>query len=420
MLVSMQADAVIVGGGAVGAATALELARRGARVTLLERGPELASGCSAGNAGLICPSHSMPLANPTSLRNGLRWMLRRDSPFFLKPRPAALPWLARFALAARAGRAEAGARLIRSLSVRSLELHAELADRLDTGFQRRGVLNVYATEDTFAAGVREAERSGLPFRALDRGDALELEPALAPSATAGAVYYPQEAHCDPLRFVQAVGQAAAEAGADIRTGVEARRLRRLDGRVAVETREGELRPRAVVLAAGAWSRPLAAQVGVFCPLEGGKGYHLDLEAASGDPAIPCWLQESWAIATPLPGRLRLAGTLELAGLDLSIDRLRVEAIRRGAARGLRGIDGRRVTEVWAGLRPCAPDGLPVIGSPEGLPGLVLATGHAMKGLSLAPITALLVAALLAGDDPGLDLAPFSPDRFRPLLPPRGR
>ncbi len=130
MLAAMQADVVVVGGGAVGVSCALELARGGARVTLLERGPALASGCSAGNAGLICPSHSTPLANPASLRNGLRWMLRRDSPFFLKPRPAALPWLARFVSAARADRAERGARLIRALSVPSLELHAELAQRL--------------------------------------------------------------------------------------------------------------------------------------------------------------------------------------------------------------------------------------------------------------------------------------------------
>lgn len=407
-------DVVVVGGGAVGVAAALELARRGARVVLLERGPALGWGCSSGNAGLICPSHSLPLANPTSLRNGFRWLFRRDSPFFLKPRPAALPWLVRFALAARAERAEAGAKLIRSLSVRSLELHAELAERLDTGFVRRGLLDVYAGEDTLAAATREAERSGLPFQALDRKATLALEPALAPQ-TVGAVYHPTEAHCDPLRFVEAVGRAAVEAGAVVRTGVEVRRLRRLDGQVAVETWEGELRPDTVVLAAGAWSGRLAASAGVFLPLEGGKGYHLDLEAAAGDPKIPCWLQEAWAIATPLPGRLRLAGTLELAGLDLSIDRLRVEAIRRGAARGLRGIDGRRVLDVWAGLRPCTPDGLPVIGRPRGLPGLMLATGHAMKGLSLAPVTASLLAELVAGEEPSYDLAPLSPDRFRPLL-----
>ncbi len=197
-----------------------------------------------------------------------------------------------------------------------------------------------------------------------------------------------------------------------------RRLRREGDRIAIETRDGALRPETVVLAAGAWSGALAKTAGVYLPLEGGKGYHVDLEGADGDPRIPTWLQESWAIATPLPGRLRLAGTLELAGLDLSIDTRRADAVRKGGERGLRGLTGRPVIDIWAGLRPCTPDGLPVIGRPRGLPGLVLATGHAMKGVSLAPVTAKLVAELVAGETPSHDLAPFRPDRFRPLLPLR--
>ena len=232
------------------------------------------------------------------------------------------------------------------------------------------------------------------------------------------MYYPQEAHVDPLRCVRALGAAAVTAGADVRTGAEVRRLRREGDRIAIETRDGALRPETVVLAAGAWSGALARTAEVYLPLEGGKGYHVDLEGAEGDPRIPTWLQESWAIATPLPGRLRLAGTLELAGLDLSIDTRRADAVRKGGERGLRGLTGRPVIDIWAGLRPCTPDGLPVIGRPRGLSGLVLATGHAMKGVSLAPVTAKLVAELVAGETPSHDLALFRPDRFRPLLPLR--
>jgi D-amino-acid dehydrogenase len=404
-------DVVIIGGGAIGATTALELAGRGATVTLLERGPALASGCSAGNAGLICPSHSAPLANPAAVRNGLRWMLKPDSPFSLKPRLEALPWLARFLLAAR--NAETGARVIRRLAVASLELHAELARRVETGFERRGVLNVYASEETLAAGRREASHSGLRFESLDSEQALALEPALGPQ-TRGAVYYPDEAHCDPLRFVQAVGQAATEVGVDVRTGTEAR-LRRANGAVVVETRAGDLRPSVVVLAAGAWAGRLARTIGIFLPLEGGKGYHVDLEGAERDPRIPTWLQESWVIATPLPGRLRLAGTLQLAGLDLSVDSVRADAVRLGGVRSLRGLESRRVLDVWAGLRPCTPDGLPVIGRPAGVDGLIVATGHAMKGTSLAPVTARLVAELVAGETSSQDLEPLSPARFAPLF-----
>ena len=409
----MEPDIVVVGGGAIGVTAAYELARRGVRVTLLERGDALASGCSAGNAGLICPSHSLPIANPAALRQGMRSLLKPDSPLSLRLRPAVLPWLARFAVACRAERADRSMRSIRALSLASLDLHAQLA-ALGTSFERRGTLSVYETESGFAAGRHEAEASGLRAQVLSAEEARALEPALGPGL-AGAVLHPDEAQLDPLRYVQAIGEASAAVGADIRTAVDVRALRRRDGAVTVETNEGQLRPETVVLAAGAWTRRLAAGLGVFVPVEGGKGYHVDLATAPGDPRVPVFMQEARSIATPLEGRLRLSGTLELAGLDLSVSRVRVEAIRRAAARVLGGQHDRRVLEVWAGLRPCMPDGLPVIGRPARLPGLVLATGHAMKGLALAPVTAQLVAELVAGEPPSHDLSPFSPDRFRPLL-----
>jgi D-amino-acid dehydrogenase len=250
---------------------------------------------------------------------------------------------------------------------------------------------------------------------LGRDETRELEPALG-DRVAGAVYFPDEAHCDPLAFVHAVGRAAREAGAAVETAAAVHRLRRSNGGIALETSHGEIRADTVVLAAGAWTSSLAAPLGVFLPQEGGKGYHLDLQPSAGDPRIPVSLDEAHVIATPLPGRLRLSGTLELAGLDTSISRVRVDAIRRAAARVLAIDDERPELETWAGLRPCAPDGLPVIGRPFGVEPLVLATGHARKGLSLSPVTGRLVAELVAGERPSFGLGPLSPDRFRPLLP----
>ncbi len=410
----MEHEVVIVGGGAIGACCALELARRGADVTLLERGEELASGASSGNAGLLCPSHSEPLASPSSVKNGLRWMLRPDSPFYLRPRPAVAPWIARFVKASTAARAREGTRIIRELSLASLELHAGLASEgLNTGFERRGILNVYETEARFASARAHAEGTGLKARVLDADETRSLEPAVGP--VVGGVYFPDEAHCDPLSFVYAVGRAAREAGATIETSADVHRIRRSNGGLALDTSRGELQAKTVVLAAGAWSSQLAAQVGVFLPQEGGKGYHVDLEPAATDPEIPTGMDEAHVIATPLPGRLRLSGTLELAGLDTSISPTRIEAIRRAAARVFGIDDERQVVETWAGLRPCTPDGLPVIGRPYGVEPLVLATGHARKGLSLSPVTGKLVAELVAGEQPSVDLAPLSPDRFRPLL-----
>jgi D-amino-acid dehydrogenase len=400
----MEPEVVVVGGGAIGVSAAYELARRGARVTLLER-DRLGSGCSSGNAGLVCPSHSAPLATPAALREGVRSLLRSDSPFSIRPRRDTLDWIARFAAACRNGNTVRATDAIRSLSMTSLELHAELAG-LGTGFERRGTLSVYETEARLAGGREEAARSGLRCRVLQSAEVPELEPALT-GGVAGAIFFPDEAHVEPLRYVEAVGEAAASAGADVQAGVE---VRSVDG-TRVETSRGSLRPKTIVLAAGAWTSPLARAAGVNVPVTGGRGYHVDLAPLPDHPRIPVLLQEARCAMTPLPDRLRVAGLLDIVGRDLRVKAARVEAVRRAAARVL-GHNGHEVIDVWAGLRPCAPDGLPVIGRPAGLPGLVLATGHAMKGISLAPVTGRVVAELVGGESPSHDLGPFSPDRFR--------
>jgi D-amino-acid dehydrogenase len=412
-------DVLVVGGGAIGASAALELARQGADVVLLERGAELAWGCSSGNAGLICPSHAAPLATPGALRQGIRWLGKPDSPFYVRPRAGVLPWLARFVAACTPGRAHRSSLVVRELSSASLALHEQLvAEGLDTGLQRRGSLNVYGSDASLAAARREAAEAagyGIESQLLDGLAAVhELAPSVS-GPLAGAVYYPGDAHCEPLRYVQAVGDAAAAAGARIRTRVEALGLRRRNGRVeAVATTEGDIIAGEIVLAAGAWTPRLARDIGVSVPVEGGKGYHVDLEPAAGDPTLPVWFQDTRVIATPLAGRLRLAGTLELAGLDLSVDRRRVEAVARAGREGLEGLAGRRTIEVWRGLRPCSPDGLPIVGRPDMLANVVLATGHGMMGLTLAPVTARLVAEVIAEAEPSHDLAPLSPARFRTL------
>jgi D-amino-acid dehydrogenase len=250
---------------------------------------------------------------------------------------------------------------------------------------------------------------------LDAAGARELEPAVSP-AVAGAAYYPDEAHCDPLRFVNAVGRAAAEAGATIRTGVDVVGFGRSCGRIErVHTTAGAETAGTVIVAAGAWTPAVVRELGVFVPVEGGKGYHVELDPDAA-PRIPLFLQESRVIATPLEGRLRLAGTLELAGLDLSVDRVRVAALLKAARRNMAGFDAPPVRAVWRGLRPCAPDGLPIVGRAPGYSNLVLATGHAMMGLTLAPVTGRILGDLVLGRSPRDDAAALAPDRFRSLVP----
>ena len=266
----------MVGGGAVGVCVALELASRGASVVLLERGPELAWGCSAGNAGIVGSSHVLPLADPAAVRDGIRWMLRPDSPFYVRPRPRVLPWLMRFVAAASPPRVTRHQEILHELAAHSAVLHAELAEAgLDTGYRRRGLLNLYRSERAFTRARAELASPGT-------GGAYvvdELPGGVASSAIAGAILDPAEAHCDPRRFVQALGALAVEEGVDIRTGVEVLGVRRRGARIdALWTTAGDLPTREVVVAAGVSSPGLARHLGVRLPVEGAKGYHVDVEA----------------------------------------------------------------------------------------------------------------------------------------------
>jgi D-amino-acid dehydrogenase len=405
-------DVVVIGGGVVGVCVALELAQRGAKVTLLERGPRLASGCSEGNAGLICPSHAEPLATRAALLEGFRNLLNRDGPVALRARPALAPWIARFVAACTPAQERAGTRVIRALSQASMLRHEQLAHDFDTGVQRRGTFNVYETEKRFEHGKHAAE--GASAEIMLGTDATAFEPALR-GPVAGAIYYPDELSGDPLTFVEAIGRAAEAAGVVVRTGVEVRALSASGGRIErLETSAGTFDAGTVVLAAGVWSPRLAGRLGLSIPVVSGKGYHLDYADADGDPRLPLFLQEARVVVTPLPGKLRLAGTLELGGIDLSLNERRLEAVRRAGIRRVHGLDARVVVHRWSGLRPCAPDGLPIVGRPRAYENLVLATGHAMMGFTLAPVTGALVADLVAGAQPSEDITLLDPDRFTGL------
>lgn len=406
-------DVIVVGAGAVGAASAYELARRGARVLVLERNTT-PSGCSYGNAGLICPGHAVSLASLTAIRDGLRWMARRDSPFYVRPRPGMAPWLARFAAASLPARSARSTAALQALSAASLDLHERLAGSgLQTGFLRRGILSVFESGRFFEAEQRRL-RERTDVRILSKSEARELEPMLSDQIV-GGVHYPTEAHCDPAALVAALLTAARDEGAEIRTGTEVTRLRRLDGRLnRLETRDGSCAVGTLVLAAGTWTAELARQVGAYLALEPAKGYHVEIAANGRQVGLPIYMEDARVIATPLGGRLRFAGTLELSGRDSKLDPIRLSALRRAGERVLELAPQTGPERSWQGLRPCTPDGLPAVGWADGVDNMVLATGHAMLGITLAPVTAEIVADLVGGDQSRHDLAPLAPERFRTL------
>jgi D-amino-acid dehydrogenase len=365
-------DVAVVGGGVIGAMTALELAEQGASVVVLERGAELAWGCSAGNAGIVGASHVKPLATPAAVRDGMRWMLRPDSPFFVRPRIGVLPWLMRFVASASPAQVRHSTETLQVMATRSAERHAEL-DRagLDAGYRRAGLLDVFRSASALAAARVGAAHGEV----ITPADVAALAPQLS-ADVAGGVFHREEAHCDPLRFVLAVGAWAAALGVSIRARTEVIGVRRQGRRVsALHTTGGALLVDEVVLAAGVWSGRLARELNLALPMEGGKGYHVDVDAGPGDPGFPIWLHENRVVITPYGARTRLAGTLELTGTDQSIDLRRVDAIVQAATQALPSLAARSARHVWQGLRPCTPDGLPIIGRPAGLDNVTLATGH---------------------------------------------
>ena len=401
-------DVTVIGAGAVGVAVALEAARRGASVTILERGASVAAGCSAGNAGIVGSAHVLPLAEPAAVLEGMRMLTRRNGALALNPRPRTLSWLARFLWAARPSRYRAGAEALARLAGESAELHRSLGERCDTGFAQRGFLSVLADEKALAAARAHA---GATSTVLDGRAVRQLCPQLA-IEPAGAVLDEAGAQCDPERFVTALAQAAGELGVRLRTGVDVLEIRRRGTRAAsLWTTAGELPAGEVVLAAGAWSPALAAGLPITVPIQGGKGYHLEYDRVEGDVSLPLYFPQHRVVVTPLQDRLRVSGTMQFSGTDLRVHGGRVDVVAGHARTLLAGVVDRPVRRVWRGLRPCTPDGLPLIGRVPGVENVTLATGHGMWGLQLAPVTGRLVADLLAGEPDTARLRPMAPERF---------
>lgn len=409
--------ALIIGGGVIGVCAAYYLAEAGQEVILIEKG-DLASGCSYGNAGLITPSHSTPLAAPGALRSGLKWLLDPESPFYVRPRPdpALIAWLARFILASRQKPMLAGLAALSRLSLASRALFDQLAaiEGLEFGFQGRGLLLVFHSQKALEAGREEAhllQAYGLASQVLDGDQARAMEPSLRPDIV-GGVYFPDDAHLDPAAFVCGLGDWLAKRGVPIRTGVEVVGFDTAGGRVRrVQTTQGELEADQIILAAGSWSPALARALKLRLPIQPAKGYTLTVRRPATCPSYPLILGEARLAVTPLGERLRFGGTLELAGFDESINRRRVAALEHGLRRYLLGVEELELIELWRGLRPCTPDGLPILGRAPGLSNLVIAAGHAMLGVSLGPISGKVAAQLAGNESPAFDLRPFRLERF---------
>ena len=412
-----QPDVLVIGGGVIGVCSAYYLAQKGLKVALIEKG-EIASGCSYGNGGLIVPSHAMPLASPGALGNGLRWMLDSQSPFYIKPRldMALIRWLIAFAWASRPSNMLRSLPILRDLSFAGRSLYDELAQTagFDFGFGGKGSLLVWLSHAALEHETEEThllERFEIPFKVLSQDEVHELEPALLPQVI-GGIYYPRDGHIDPARFVIGLAKKVEDLGAQVWTTTEAIKFETSQGQIVkVHTTRGVFHPGQVVLATGSWSPDLARSLNLRLPIQAAKGYSLTLENPVRTPKLPLLFSEANVVVNPLGDTLRIAGTLELAGMDFTFNSQRIESIKKASRAYLPGIEEAKLIEIWRGLRPCTPDGLPIISHSSTFNNLMIAAGHAMLGMSLGPITGKLVSQLVLGERTELNVAPLAASRF---------
>jgi D-amino-acid dehydrogenase len=411
-------DILIIGGGSIGVCSAWFLADKGRQVTVVDRG-QIGAACSYGNAGVIARSHIIPLPAPGVLLSGMKWVFNPESPLYIKPRLslALISWLARFSAASLTAPTLRTMSLINDLIQASMTLYEEFASMGGSqfNFKHRGSLAIYKSSDGFEAGLKQAEwvrRFGIQSKVLDQAGVRQIEPTIQQQIV-GGIYMKDDAHLNPFKFVVWLSARAQSKGVSFLTSTEVLGFDKSAGRIStVRTTRGDFEAHQVILAAGSWSPELAEDLGLTLPIQPAKGYSITVKSEEREGSMPIWLTESKVTVTPMGEVLRFAGTLELADLDFSINQRRVEAIRRAAREYLVGTDQYETLEIWRGLRPLTPDGLPIIGISKAWSNLIFATGHGMQGLALGPITGKLVTQLATGETPSVDMARLSEERFR--------
>jgi len=405
---------VVVGGGAVGVTTAYFLGRRGIGVTLFEAN-EVGRGASFGNAGLLVPSYSTPLATIGNALEGVRSLLGRPSAVDVKiwPNLDTLAWIARFLSSTRASTARRGLSALAAFTSRSVGLYDELLSGApaDVAYSKSGTLYVSRTDASLAAGIQLANRLkalGIPSVVMDRAEARAHETTLS-SSIAGAVFYPDDARIQPLNFTRRMAELARGQGAQFRGDRVIGFVR--DGRLVtgVRTATEQVLADRVVIAAGSSSPAVARWLGLRVPILPAKGYSFDLRLADS-PQTSMLFAERHVSATPLNGLTRATTGLDFHGFDARVSAKRVALI--GAAYD-EYLDSPRILEqgpAWAGFRPLTPDGLPIVGPSSRIGNLVFATGHGPLGITLAPATGEAITDAILGGPQTVDEA-ILPDRF---------
>jgi len=410
---------LIIGGGIMGLSSAFYLNKAGYEVTILDKG-DLSDNCSLGNAGMIVPSHFVPLAAPGMVQQGIRWMFSSKSPFYVKPslNPQLISWGLKFLKKANQSHVESSAKPLTELSLLSKKLYKDIAREPGFEFElsENGILMFYKTEKAAEEEAHLAEKGrqlGLDMQVLSPAECKVLQPKLDLDVL-GAVHYKCDAHLYPGKLIANLIAHLEKNGVKLVKNHEVTRIE-TNGNAIQKVFTGSTAWTAdnYVIAGGSWSPAIAALMDINVPLMPGKGYSFMNKEPQNRMHIPALLAEARVAITPMNGSLRYGGTMELGKMNNHINMNRVKGIVESIPQYFPGLhpDLPAEKDIWFGFRPSSPDGLPYIGRNSKFNNLIVATGHGMMGLSLGPATGFLVKQIIAEEKPEMDLNSFSPNRY---------
>lgn len=414
---SNQKHICIIGGGIIGLSTAYYLLKDGHRVTIIDKG-NLTGGCSFGNAGMVVPSHFVPLAAPGMISKGIRWMFNSTSPFYVRPRfdMDLLKWGYQFYRNSNEKHVERSAPALRDLSLLSKSLYTQWQSELpfDFGYKERGLMMLYRSKDA-EEEEREtahvANKLGIEAHILSATEVQNLEPDVKVDVR-GGVYFPGDTHLTPQVLVNGLIDFLKSQKVEFITSAEVTDIQMKGRRIEGLTASGRtLSFDQYVLAAGSWSGLVAKKLNLNLPMQAGKGYSFTLGDVPKNIRVPSILLEARVAVTPMGNSLRFGGTMEIGGINHDINNNRVRGIVESIPRYYPEMKVDLPEKIWHGLRPCSPDGLPFIGRTISHENLVVATGHSMLGITLGPGTGKVVSEVVLGKGTSVDIGMFLPERF---------
>lgn len=404
----------IVGGGIIGLCSAYYLAKEGYEVSVFDESA-MDDGCSYGNAGMIVPSHIMPLAQPGMIAQGMKWMFDSQSPFYVKPRLDLdlFKWGLQFYKHANKSHVEKSMPALRDLSLLSKELYQDFAkDNKSFFYEEKGLLMLYKSDkvaEEIHHEAKAAERLGLEVDYLSKTEVSNLEIGTKTNVI-GGVHYKSDAHLYPQKFMQFIKEELVRLNVKVYTKTSVKDFVFNGNKIAkIVTNKGTFETDEVVLSAGAWSPFLAKKLNISISILPGKGYSFTLKDKEQKPLIPSILCEGKVAVTPMNSDIRFGGTMEITHTkDTKINRNRLQGIVNTVNDFYPDmkVEMPKNEDTWFGFRPCTPSGLPIITKDKKIVNLTLATGHAMMGLSLAPATGKIITEIIAGKPTSVDTTMF--------------